>query len=149
MIRISATLGLVMTASTRVRQSGRCSTRLAPAVCNWCDWPAASSVFTVEFAQQGRQVVSYLVDHIQPQGFAGREADSLAHGLLRPIGIAPAQLRQAADVRSGIVDLLAGQGFIIAAFGLVVLGRTWGPPICTGVAAPRLVPGAIAATWLA
>ncbi|MCY1440711.1 hypothetical protein D9M71_569960 [compost metagenome] len=34
MIRISATLGLVMTASTRVRQSGRCSTRLAPAVCS-------------------------------------------------------------------------------------------------------------------
>ena len=24
-----------------------------------------------------------------------------------------------------------------------------GPPICTGVAAPMLVPGAIAATWLA
>ena len=28
-------------------------------------------------------------------------------------------------------------------------GKPGKPPICTGVAAPRLVPGAIAATWVA
>ena len=98
-----------------------------------------------------------------------------AHGALGPVRVATAQLGEAADVGDGVVDRLAllavsGSGALgarglrrrrrfVASARLVGrlgvsacgarLGRRRAPPIDTGVAAPTLVPGAIAATWLA
>ncbi|MNN29993.1 hypothetical protein D3C81_1436210 [compost metagenome] len=81
----------------------------------------------IELAQQVGQVIRHQVDHLQAHRLAGSQADRFAHGLLRPIGIAPAQLRQAAYIGSGVIDLLAGEGFFIATGpGLVVLGHAWG-----------------------
>ncbi|MNH42545.1 hypothetical protein D3C79_1042640 [compost metagenome] len=68
--------------------------------------------FAVELSQQVRQVIGNLVDHLQAQGIAGGQADGFAHRLLGPVGVAPAQLSQAANVGRRIVDLLAGHGVL-------------------------------------
>ena len=68
------------------------------------------------------------------------------------------ELGQAADEGNGIVGHLRGHRILGCRRprGQHRPCRSWlrgesagGPPICTGVAAPRLVPGAIAATWVA
>jgi len=64
----------------------------------------------VELRQQGRHVGGDDLDHVQLQGFVGGQADRFAHGALGPVGVAAAQLGQAAQVGGGIVDLLAGHG---------------------------------------
>jgi len=89
----------------------------------------------------------------------GREGGGLTHRLLGPVGIAATQFGEAADEGDGIIRRFAAMasfGFALAVAILFVLVRGCrsaepgiGPPICTGVAAPILVPGAIAAIWVA
>ena len=78
----------------------------------------------------------------------------------RPVGIPVPKFGQAADEGDRIVGHLRGHGILgcpsaaLISAVLVLLGCSGeagagGPPICTGVAAPRLVPGAMAATWVA
>ncbi|MNE00187.1 hypothetical protein D3C80_925910 [compost metagenome] len=76
----------------------------------------------VELAEQIRQVVGDAIDDLQAQGVIGRQADRFAYRLFRPIGVASTQLRQAANVGSGVVDLLAGQGVLFTVRCLFIAG---------------------------
>ncbi|MNN23245.1 hypothetical protein D3C81_1366370 [compost metagenome] len=103
---------------------------------------AGDQGLAIELAQQVGQVVGHLVDHLQAQGLAGRQADGFAHRLLRPVGVAPAQLCQAADVGRGVIDLLAGEGgFIVAGLALVILGYARRPPYLHGRGGPQVGAG--------
>src|SRR5262249_16923496 len=95
------------------------------------------------------------LDDICLQRGIGGEGGGLTHGLLGPIGIAAAQFGEAADEGDCIIRCLCRHGIlrfglpiaILLAFSLLVPLAV--PPICTGVAAPMLVPGAMAAIWVA
>ena len=60
--------------------------------------------------QQGGQVIGDQVDDVLFQRLLGGQAGALAYRLLGPVGIAPAQFRQPADIRHGVVDLFIAQG---------------------------------------
>ena len=151
-----------MTASRRPRQSGSSVTTAAFAVASVDAAGAGLSDgddATVELAQQVVQVDGDEVDDLARERVARRQADRLAHRLLGPRGVAAAQLRQAADVGGGVVDAL-GRLRVVAAMraadaalparpGGSGLAPGIGMPISIGVAAPRLVAGAIAATCAA
>ncbi|MCY1430384.1 hypothetical protein D9M71_463320 [compost metagenome] len=69
-------------------------------------------------------VVGQQVHHFLSMRIGGREADGFAYRTLGPLGIAPTHLRQAANVGGGVIDLFAGEGFLVAGLlGLVVLLR--------------------------
>ena len=122
----------------------------------------------------GEQIVEVARDQIDDallERLGGGQARRLAHRLLGPVGIAAAQLREAADIGDRVVDHLllhpavggsrwgrsasgslpsspaspAPSGSSSGAGSGLSPGGNPPPPIWTGVAAPRLVPGAIAA----
>src|SRR3984957_5915604 len=139
----------------------------------------------VDLRQKVRYVARDKIDDMPFQRLARRQARGAAHGVVGPLHIAPAQLREAMQVRRGVVDHLAfhrraglrsmrifdggaggpadrsgrGRGLLPPPRG----HRGWGspptgaagagasspPPMDTGVAAPTLVAGAMAAMWLA
>ncbi len=132
----------------------------------------------VQLGQQIVEIGGDQIDDVIVQGVGRRQGGGLAYGLLGPVDVAPAQLGERADVGDRVVDdlvLHAGDRRLVrrgALIGLIVrlarltvlaglLAGAGGcsgagsgppgkpPPIWTGVAAPRLVPGAIAATWQA
>ncbi len=167
-----ASIGFDSTPSTRVRQSGSIVSTGAPASAS-VSLPAGKvHRAAVDLLEQVVHIGRDDFDHTAAQRFVGRQAAGLQHRLLGEFGIAAAQLRQAADVGCGIVDrlfahrigrtagrppfgCLGGVAFFSswswdrgrALLGLVTAAGH--PPIATGVAAPRLVAGAIAAMWLA
>ena len=134
---------------------------------------AAPAVSSVIFAAADRDACPFTrladrarrsrrIDHLQLERFRRGQAHRFAHRLFRPFDIAPAQLREAADIGGRVVDLFAVivprlrlRALSFAFRGLVRwpapgrLAARPAVPICTGVAAPRLVAGAIAAMWLA
>ena len=164
-------LGLVITVSTRERASGSRFTRGAPAVCSLISRPSTLHLAPSSRAASAVDVGRDVVDDVLFQRILGGQAEPFAHGAFAPFGVAAAHLRQAAQVGGGIVDLLcaplpmpagagrAGAEALPASSGVPRLpcargGFSGSAPmpggaICTGVAAPRLVPGAIAAIWLA
>jgi len=88
------------------------------------------------------------------------QAGGLADRTLGPVGVAAVELRQAADIGNGVVVTLVisasggriGLGLLAPdESGLVGAGSAGEKPPkrLTGVAAPRLVPGAMAAIWQA
>ena len=115
----------------------------------------------VDQLKQFGRVARDEIDDVHLQGSAGGKTGGLADGFLGPIGVAPAQFGEAADQRNRVVGRLRRHGILqrrllrIVLFVLAVLVRGAarqpgsGPPICTGVAAPRLVPGAMAAICVA
>ena len=113
-------------ASRRVAPGGRKRPRSPPAT------------FTVRpstLAQQVGDVGGDEVDHVAASASAGRQARGLAHGRLGPVGIAAAQLRQAADVGDGVVDRLCAPSASVRRRGLGAAGL---PCRCRPVVACRL-----------
>ena len=62
----------------------------------------------IELGHQIRYVSGDDVDHLLCQRFVRREAHCFAHRAFRPIAIAPAQLRETADIGGGVMHLLLG-----------------------------------------
>ncbi len=105
-----------------------------------------------------RQVRCDEIDDAHLQRLVIGQARRLAHRLLGPVGVAVVKLREAADIGDRVIGDLGGLGIgrtqLLRRVGAVLPGLFWplepSPPKSpTGVAAPRLVPGAIAATWQA
>ncbi|CAM8771491.1 hypothetical protein NCM_02083 [Burkholderia pseudomallei] len=71
----------------------------------------------VELRGEIGRVVREQVDHVLCERVVRGQAHRLAHRALRPFGVAPAQLREAADVSGRVVQRLAG-------FGRFRIGRT-------------------------
>ena len=165
---MSATLGSVITDEkpdepARLERLDRQSLRrqLPRAAARDLDRPA------VDPLEKLGRVAGDEIDDTRFQRRARRQAGGLANGLLGPVGVAPAQLGQTADEGHGVVGRLRRHRvfrhrrrrrvFSLLAVAAVLLSRSLGsagspgsgPPISTGVAAPRLVPGAMAATWVA
>ena len=124
-IRISATLGLVMTASSRVRQSGSIASTVAPAVASVTVWPRDRHLAPVELRaadRRGRRATK----SIDVLALSASSADRLtasrtarsAHSALRP-----RSLRQPADVGGRVVDLLASSSRPADAAGRAVALR--------------------------
>ncbi|MNC71012.1 hypothetical protein D3C75_1218840 [compost metagenome] len=89
MIRISATLGLVITASKRVRQSGWRSITGAAAVCNCTVFPAASRDLPSSWRNKsGRSLAIWSITFRRRASLAGRLTASRtacsAQSALRP-----------------------------------------------------------------
>ncbi len=107
-IRISARLGSVITASSRLRQSGSSVTTRRCAVASVTLRRARNRHADHAAVQLAQQVGDVGGDRSMTLRAAppGRQADRFAHRLLGPFGVAAAQLRQAADVGRGVVDAL-------------------------------------------
>ena len=76
----------------------------------------------VDLIQQAIQVRRHQVDHPLGQGVLGGQAGRAAHRLLGPLGVAPTELGQAADVGRRIVDQLSLHGPAAAPLAVLVLG---------------------------
>src|ERR1019366_2435538 len=120
----------------------------------------------IELLQQIRYILGNNFYDVLRKRVLCRQTRRSAHGTLGPIGVAAPQLRQSTDIGDGIIDGLALAGCCSApaelpggvvdegaggSSGAALGGAAPGgsPPIEMGVAAPRLVAGAIAARWLA
>ena len=105
----------------------------------------------VELLQQVLLIGGDDVDDFLVLRFRRRQARRFGDRLFAPFGIAAAQLREAPDVSGGVLHGLAlvrirRRRLLVS----VSVGAVEGvKPIDTGDAAPRFVPGAMAATWLA
>src|SRR6185312_4173752 len=76
----------------------------------------------VDARQQLGQVGGHDVDDVLLQSRGGRQARRTAHRLLRPVGVAATQLRQAADVRDRVVHHLVLHGAARRVGGGLLLG---------------------------
>ena len=151
----------------RVRQSGSMRSIVRPTVASLTGRFADLHFAAVDLRQQVRHVARDDVDHVHLECVTRGQARSAAHRLLSPFDIAAAQLRKTAQIRGCIVHHFAFHrrrkfgsgrmrilsrrprgrcGRVAAGVGAVSASV---PPIDTGVAAPTLVAGAIAAMWLA
>ena len=162
-MRMKATLGSVITLRNREIHPGSIASRPASLVASRrVSPPATSTVRPSILPEQVGLVACDEVDDVRLQRGIGGQAGGLPHRFLRPIGIAAAHLGKTADQGDGVVRRLRRHGILrlrllVAAVLLVLIalvgvasGRPGsGPPICTGVAAPRLVPGAMAAICVA
>ena len=105
----------------------------------------------VELPQQLLRIGGDEVDDLLRLRLVRRQARRFGHRLLGPFDVAAAQLREAADVGGRILHRLAlvrvGARRFLSSPSSGVAGGV--KPMDTGDAAPTLVPGAIAATWLA
>ena len=159
----------MITASSRLRQSGSIRTGRRACRGQRALRPLQVEGLAVDLRQQIVEVGGDEIDDAQFDRLLRRQADGFAHRLLGPFDVAAAQLRESADISARICDHLAMHRIAlrlrrllrlaVLAFTLVLGlgGQSSGllsgcpgiPPIWTGVAAPRLVAGAIAAMWLA
>ncbi len=124
----------------------------------------------VHLLQQVGKIRGDEVGNFDLDRLLGGQAHRFAYRPLGPLCVAAAQLREPSDVRRCVVDRLSAHGIarlgcaflaplsvprlsrFLSCSGLCLssgLDGSPGPPICTGVAAPRLVAGAMAAMWLA
>ena len=109
--RISATLGSVIVARKRLRQSGcKRDDRRRPSSRGRASPLSRAHAAAVELGEQVGHVGGGEVDHVLRERLARRQAHRLAHRALGPVDVAPAHLREAADVGGGVVHLLSRFG---------------------------------------
>ena len=75
----------------------------------------------VDLAQQVLQIAGNEINDLELRRLLRRQAHRLAHRALAPVGVAAAQLRQAADVGGGVVGDLPHHGVGPARFLLLVV----------------------------
>ena len=99
---------------------------------------AVSVWHAIQLLDEVRAAIRFEIDDVQVDRLRLVRGDGLAHGLFGPIGVAAAQLGDAADVGDGVVlDFLAERAADVAAIGV------------DGEAAPMDVLGAITAMFAA
>ncbi len=64
----------------------------------------------INILQQQRERIGQLLDNPGGQRIFRRQANPLAHGALRPVAVAAAQLRQAANIGNRVIDHFAFHG---------------------------------------
>ena len=155
-------LGSVITASSRLRQSGSIRTSAAPAVYRVRFCPCSSKVLPFTFCEQVGQVGGDEIGNLDLDRFLGRQAHGFAHRLLGPFDVAAAQFREPSDIGGRVVRSPCGSSYrprlgaacrlallpvprlsalLVLAPGSACLGLVRldpDPPICTGVAAPEV-----------